>query len=584
MTIDNILLIVFAVITVLVVLFAVIFGFRRNFVQTIIRLIVLAGVVVASAFVAVTYSKTLFEAALDYANSAEANASNDILAYLASGTDAAEKLKSIGESAFAPMIFFAVFIVLNLVTFLLYAIIGAFTFSQGHKKRKARRNGDEYRVGKGFRIACLVLNLVIAFSLASFILIPVTYYAPLVEEVIPLYDQMNASNQQEEQVDPEGEIGKSSYAFGEGNDYYVLTDTQSDDLSQLGDLDFEEILEKVNSSMLVKLYSPVGGIVSGGITQLKAGDNQTNVKDLVANLVNVLSDVISVQDGDITSGKIYNIAKSAATDKYLDELLGGLIADACTAWSKGETFLGVSPIDGIPTSVYTALKDQKTASEAIKAFGHAYAFMSIMNYSSSDANSTASAADTVKELTENLSPESVETIKSVVNDVLTEQLGEENSNLAPVISSTISTMLDGLLEVKTSGDAEKLEKETEAISTVFEIVNKGDDMSENDIGDLIQAVNNSEVIKDSLEKVAEEGSNILNVELTTSQEESVYKTLKDNGVEEGDDVYKIVTSILGLGDSDGEGNGESNSESNGEESGENTGDENNNADENKDGD
>jgi hypothetical protein len=262
-----------------------------------------------------------------------------------------------------------------------------------------------------------------------------------------------------------------------------------------------------------------------------------------------MSDIVTIQDGDFSSETIYKIAQSTAGDKYLDELLGGIIADACTAWSNDETFLGVSPIEGIPTSVYAVLKDQKTASASITAFGHAYAIVSIMNVSDSITTGDASASEVMSNLTENLSQESVDVIKSIANDVIAEQLGEENAEVATVISSTVTNLLDGLLEVKNSGDADKLAAETEAITTVFEIASK-DEITEEDIGDLVTAVDNSEVLQDSLQQLAEDGSNILNVELSESEEASVYQALSDNGITEDNAVYDIVTTLLGLGESD----------------------------------
>jgi hypothetical protein len=522
-------------------------------VQSTVRLCVLIATVVIAAVAAVSIKQLVFNYLLSAAEAASQGdeSAGEFFAYITGGTDAAQMLNEVGETALVPFIFFGIFIVLNLITLIIYAIISACALSEKHKMKKCDKNNEKYvKPGALSRIGSLIFNFAISFSIVSLLLLPLTYGIPLAYNAVKVVEAQSAVESAQVYYDDDY-LSSDEQEYALASIEFTSSDDESSGDSSEGSSTIETvkaIYKSVKYSTLFEVYSPLDNFIADNMTGLTSGNDKTTVTEFFDKFADVLVDAIKFESGELSTNDLYNLANTVSGNGYLDKLLGGLISDACTSWGEGEPFLGVEPFDGIPTSVYKVVAEQDNASEILKALGHSYAVMSIVSPSE---GSTATPSQLLNSLSDNLTPDSVSIIKDVVDDVIGKQL-PDNEQVAGALSSVVTNMLDGLLDVKTNGTEEELKTETESIAKVFEIAEKADQgLKDDDISDLINAVNDSQVIKDSLQQVAEEESNVLDVEISEDTANAVYKALEDNGISKDSDTYKIVESILGMYSADG---------------------------------
>jgi hypothetical protein len=280
---------------------------------------------------------------------------NAFIEYINDGGTSGEDLKKVLAAFVAPLTFLAAFIVINLILFIIYAIVGACTFSQGHIKKKERSQNREYRPSGVSRLISLAINLVICLTVASMLLVPVTYYAPLAYTAATSYAEMS---DKESDGDAESESGGVNAA--------ALT-----------------VLKALADNPLAKLYAFEGGVVSDNITVLDADGKSVKLYDFIVDIFPVITELKSLSKEDATSKQFYALADRIEKDAFADGLLGGLLQDAAKSWLKDEPFLGIEPPEMqselVAKSVYLVLSTKDTLSESLRDVGHIYALSEALN-------------------------------------------------------------------------------------------------------------------------------------------------------------------------------------------------------------
>jgi hypothetical protein len=525
MDISTILLIVFAVITVLVVLFALLMGFKRTWLQSSIRLGVLVVAVIVSALVGLAVAAYVVKFAIEYAGDMDLGDStlNEVIAYIGAEGTSGEEIQKLLVAAIAPLTFFVVFIVLNLLFLIIYSIVGACLFSQGHKKRVAKRNGEVYTTSTWRRLLSLGLNLVICFSVASMLLVPVTYYVPLAYTAITEYSEIASDTSTTSE-----QTTSTSTSSSDSEDTYVT------------------ILKTVADSAIVKVYGIEGSLVSNSVTTIETDGSRVTLTQLMDDVVPVLQEVSGLSSAeDISSEKLYTVADDIEKDVYVDKLVGGIVQDAAKNWKEGDDFLGVEPPElqneTISQSVYTVLAKQDKISDSLRAVGHIYSLSQVLT-----ADSVS--VDTMTTLTSNLTEDSVEIVKDLLSTSVVEELGVNDSNLADAITTAVGGMLDGLYEVKSTGTTEDIERESKAVAKVFDAVQNADSLTENDAKDMLDALKESTVIQGTLKTLVEDDDNPLQVEVDDSSAKVIKDALKENQIEENSDLYNTIMTMFGIED------------------------------------
>jgi hypothetical protein len=503
--------IVFGVISALVVLFTVIFCFRRTGLQSFIRLLFL----LAAAVIAVFATLAVTSYAVDYAT-----------AYL-SGVATAEEMRQLVAAAIAPICFLAVFIVVNLVLFIIYAIVGACSFSQGHHKRKERRLGRVYHTGKISRAFSLLFNFVICFSIASMLLVPVTYYVPLAYTVATNYSATTTSQSTSDVTDG---VIKVDAQVAESANTAQMTD----------------VLKAITENPFYHLYAVEGDLVTKKVTTMDANGEQTTLKEFVDVAIPVVNEITDLSSGDVSPEKLYNVAGDIKSNGFLDKLLGGVLSDAAKEWKQGKSFLGIAPPDlqsqALSQSVYAVLAQQDTVSDSLYAVGHIYALSNVLNVTSLGSGSSA---DALNALANNLTLDSMNIVKNLLSDTVIEELGLKENQSATKITGAVNGIMEGLYKVKNT-DSEKLATETAAIATVFDAVQNASTMDAETADDMVGALKESEVLQDVLKDMVEDNANPLQVEVADGTEDTIKTALADNDVQEDSELYNTVMQLFGI--------------------------------------
>jgi hypothetical protein len=257
---------------------------------------------------------------------------------------------------------------------------------------------------------------------------------------------------------------------------------------------------------------------------------------------------------NLSASTIYDIANSIKDNAFADELLGGLLSDAATSWSSGETFFGYSREDlgenGIIDSICEVLSNNANASEALLAVGHVYSVAQVMNLVGNTTDGTQSTEDVMTDLMSNLTDDSIDIVQKLVSETLTTAIGNQGADLTDdqlsKISEFVGDLLKELKKVQDGGNEEEIKKEATAVSTVFDAVKTAKSMTEDEARDLVVSVKDSTVLINSLDKFVADNPNPLNIETSDELKEQINKALDSLEITPDDKVYNIVMKFFGL--------------------------------------
>jgi hypothetical protein len=380
--------------------------------------------------------------------------------------------------------------------------------------------------------------------------LPITYYVPLTADIVAMVQDAEEQTAQASESNDTGDTSTVS----------ETSTSSSEEVAILSVLPIEfspDDLQKVANNPLLNVYGFVGGVVSDNITTMKTEAGTTNLKNFVNGLQPIIGSVLEISQSDtenLSSAQLYALADNMEQNTFADSLLGHLVSQAASKWKNNEQYLGQEPIDfgseQLNTSIYNTLEGQSKVSESFRAVGHIYSVVQVMQVVGTPSGENAqTSAQIMQSLANNLTPESIEIVSELVSGAVIGELSSVDSGLSEVaaekVSGAVSNLLTGLYEVK-QNNPEKLEAETAAVATVFDVVNKTDSLTKDDAKDVVEAVKESTVLQDVLEEMVTDNENPLNVEVSEETEEQIKQALEENDIEKDSKVYNIVASLFGF--------------------------------------
>lgn len=231
------------------------------------------------------------------------NNMKDVWDFIGNAENIRETVLSLSGALLAPIIFVALFIVLRIVTWILYFIITLIF-------RKKIRSHEEHR---RFR-----LLRAMAYGIAQFAVVMFVF-------VTPVFVYMQFAT--------------------------VLVDAASSAIpEQARETVNEENVQKVNQSPAFTVYAKVGGAkVSKELTKVKIQGETTYLADEIKSMSSLVADFSKLQNaGDIENWgteqaeAIKSIAGSLADSKIIASLIGDVLKESTDKWLAGEPFMGTA--------------------------------------------------------------------------------------------------------------------------------------------------------------------------------------------------------------------------------------------------
>ncbi len=279
--------------------------FLRKLGKTTVRFYTVIGALVVSIITTIILRNTVFtEGLLPWIGVKFAPAIEELLAVSPSLLQVV--MGAIGGLA-TPLIFFVVFLLANLIAWIVYLVI-AMVRGNKMKEKDAKARYAKTRT--------LIFAIVQTLIILVVWLIPVTAYSELAPIVM-------------------GEISESGMLDESG--------------SETVDMILEDYVEPVNNNIMLGAFRVLGGdALCDAMTSFKVNDEKVHMEDeldLIASLTTnifCLSQSTMTEFGSNEEASILAIADSVESSKILS-LIAGEVAHAATdAWKKGDDFAGVS--------------------------------------------------------------------------------------------------------------------------------------------------------------------------------------------------------------------------------------------------
>lgn len=357
-SVSLIVTIVLGVITFLALGIGLIFGFKRNGMMTVVRFAFLAVSIAVAALSATAVAVAILKQNTDFILDASAAVFHNeellvaLKEYMASGSAAVEDIRALLIALIAPVIFAVAFAIVNLLLFIVYAIVTACTCSNRHRRNAAlKAPGNKSAVKKcnwWTRILVVLSNVLMSFVIAICLIVPATYYVGLVSDVCASVEQIIVEEREQ----------ASATLISQQEDSSALDDQMA----------VIQMFADLKDSPFLNIYSGIGSVVTNPITQVHG---QT-VHDMILSAVPVIHDLSveaanldleALNQGTLTEESVDELALfvSHAADGLrqiviLDNLTGEILCDAAECWKDGQPFLTVD--------IYQILGEQDTAEEA----------------------------------------------------------------------------------------------------------------------------------------------------------------------------------------------------------------------------
>ncbi len=550
MNFSVIITIILLVIMLIAIGLAVLFGFRRNIVQTGVRAGCVIFAVILSAVLAATLTPVLLPSILSLGGDSVVGALGD---YLASGSSAAEQLGDVLSAALAPAFFLVFFILISAILLIAYIVLSSLLFSDKALEKK-NKSVPHTKPLFGVNIAA---HVIFSLAIVSLVLMPVSYYITIAGE----YVDASKTEETEEAslVEPVDNIALlTAYKASDS----LLANSLTAAGKYINSTETEEtqgtsFIEAAHNNALLNVYGVLGSPRSGFLKSVQTdGGETTTVQDSAeAMLPAVVLLMSSDAESLLSSSVLYQLADSAESNSYLNTLIGGLLSDAGTAWANGESFLSVDPIissdNSLAASVYAVLSEGNNASEDLRSVGILYSFdQALVTASETEEESIDTIEQSFSEIAANATEESVAVAKEFLTEEILSSLGRIVENREGVYATAISDILDGFLAIKQDTSLteeerqQKIETEVAAIARFLYMVENWETA---DIEECAEVIFSSEILQTVIINATNSGTINDPFNFITSSSRDLLTTVKrllaKYGVEEGSVLYNSVIAL-----------------------------------------
>lgn len=541
----TIILIVVGVVTLLGVIIALAKTFKRSTGRSLLRLIFIAAsaiiAYIVSAGVLTKYASNLIDVASNTGLSSSITSA--LSSYLSTEGTVGIELTNLTLKIFAPILYFLVFFVVNFVLWILYLIFAAiFTKKLTPETKASRPAGD--------KIVALVINLAIQLIICTSLFFPVNGYIAMTDSV--LQDETTIS----ELVNSEDDVDTFMEIYGNIKDnkindvcYYKLTKLVTDKMTTL----------TIKDDKGDKIETTVDKCLSTIIKAVPMAKQITEVDDTKNSSIplnsQALLDMAKVLEDNKYLDRLFGVAfQELADNGELNKLIGAIMTENnkdnpdATEWNYDlpvidNLLAGNEMNEGLITSIRNALKSTKYASTALTAVAN------ITNLANAISTTEENVSSSFVELVaQNLNPDNAEFIKSALStDVVTTIVGEENREMAEVVTSAITCVVDGLLEL----DEEEYQAEAQAIGEIFTIYSdsstKTEALKDDEVAErVITAIQDSTVVESLVETLTEHGTKQpIDLGLNDDAIDTLVEKLGTSSIEEGSDFYNSILAFFG---------------------------------------
>lgn len=538
---DFVIAAAFVIIPVIIISISVVIGLKRNAFQSAIKLLLTIIAIVISSILA----KTFVQSVLDTVMSIVGNFADDNIMIYLNTSKSARDIIHIIEVLSLPIVFFALFIVIKFICFLLNLIPGNLLSDKAFIRRQRIKSvvtvpdsetiySDTYNqnnayieteyapfktkqsmiTSKVISVFCCVLS---AFLVMSSLALPINAYTKYGSMVIDYCEDI------------------------------LESDSDLEDVAAL--------ITTVHEHPVNKCYTFVNGLTLRSLESFENHKGKTiSFSDALSTTLSILNDVTQWNADSISSQNIYDLADMIENDPFAKDFVTTFVAELCEAWEAGESFLGIQTPDRnnpIADALLKELSSFDDITRVLRAAADVLKIKDVVQLNGNELN-TETAKLMATQIFDSISPDSIDLMKTVISDELLTDLTDIPPSVATHISDFTGYVLDGIIEIKNNPDysasqtAELFEKEALALSTIINMTSNPEEVDANVV---VSAIVESSIIAETIQDVTKDGEvhdpyQIGNM-ISTDFKEKVKGSLDDYGISENSDTYKSLIAFIG---------------------------------------
>ncbi len=487
--------ILYYIIVAIMFIVAIILGFKRSMNKSITRTVAMLLAVVSSVFVTRLISpiiiKSSASAVLKLIGTAELEG---LGGYLLSDNSGASQIIDFLGAFLAPIIFLTVFLLLDLIFGIIYAVTAS--------KIKYIKNDSH----PAFKAGSVVLNLFVCFLAVTAITVPFSYISDCSEDIQKAAElpELIAEN------------------------------------STLGDNFATKALTAVPNKLILPSLTKV----------TNSQGTSSTVGEAIGYIFEFIDEIPSLTEnlkGEDGYKSFYELSEKLAEFKYGDELLGSLVADI----PKYEKELGglfgdltmPSGSEKLSEKIKSIMGRTTHMSSFLKMVGNMYAMTSAM--------SEPSSPEKIEVVFSNINSDTSEALTELLDSEVVSELMEENEEAAKAYTDVINKVSSSIASINedTVLTEEKkneiIKNEAEAFSSLITYIDNPKAEETPDVAEIIEKVTASTVLTDVINDVTENGTKTNPFEIEASIDtELITNALEKNGFSENDDFYKSFMALL----------------------------------------
>ncbi len=469
---------------------------KRNFIQCLIRAGAHLIATIAALFIAKPVASGLFSALQKV-----------LEAQLAGSTDAATaeqysglfgNISPVASAFVAPFVFITLWIITGVIMFVVYKLVSRAVAPTDPDKKRTRLD----------RILAAVVSVVVGLVLAFIILMPISGTMEVIKDTERVLDESGMLEKVEEELGsdsgvfelPSIDMASMEKATAFSKATYAVTSPMYSYLTSYRIDGKKTTLKKdlpISASVCADIYSVISEVglsdesESGSLDSIDTDTLKKAVKDLDNTVVGRSTAAFVLRELAIAIDEEGSFFGESLSELTSGEGAQAKLADIIVAKFKNTT------ADTVSDDIYSFVSAIEVARKMTK-------IASLPDSKSPDFEEKTK--ETVREIFNEITPESAEILASVVG-ALTDEIAPDNDSAKAAMSLT-ADIITGIGKAKADPDAseEETENTIDAMTKIMVTVYGESEMDADSAVEIIQSCAKSETIMSAVEKTASEGN------------------------------------------------------------------------------